>query len=265
MKSNYRFKFFLISVITLLLGQTVFGMNSFELVTVPDGTLQRFWLSVAKKNKKLPNQNVINVSAFESMVYAVTVSQFAEFLKKNPEWSKEQVSSLFADESYLSNLKSLTLSDKAPMTSVSWFAAKAFCESNQMRLPTVSEWEYMAAASENKKNAYRDEKFLRRILDWYGEPRSGDLKPVGHIYKNIYGVWDLHGLIWEWVEDFNSNFVTGESREDTSFDKNLFCGSGSMGAANKNDYAAFMRFSFRSSLKGVSSIWNLGFRCVRSI
>lgn len=89
------------------------------------------------------------------------------------------------------------------------------------------------------------------------------MESVGSIYKNIYGVWDLHGLIWEWVEDFNSIFVTGESREDGNFNKNLFCGSGGLNGANKEDYAAYMRFAFRSSLKGNSSVWNLGFRCVR--
>lgn len=121
----------------------------------------------------------------------------------------------------------------------------------------------MAAASETVRNANRDPAFLARILEWYAEPQGLGLKPVGSIYKNVYGLWDLHGLIWEWVEDFNSAFVTGESREDGSFNKNMFCGAGSMSSADKENYAAFMRFAFRSGLKGRSSVWNLGFRCVR--
>jgi formylglycine-generating enzyme len=45
-------------------------------------------------------------------------------------------------------------------------------------LPTVNEWEYAAAASESKKNANREENFLRRILNWYGEPQGERLKDV---------------------------------------------------------------------------------------
>ena len=81
---------------------------------------------------------------------------------------------------------------------------------------------------------------------------------------NDYGVYDLHGLIWEWVEDFNSGLVTGESRADSSLDQAAFCGSGGLNAANFEDYAAFMRFGLRSSLNGSFSLANLGFRCARS-
>ena len=121
----------------------------------------------------------------------------------------------------------------------------------------------MAAASEKKADANREEKFLRRILNWYGEPQDGKLKDVGSIYKNKYSLWDMHGLIWEWVDDFNSSFVTGESREDGSFNKDMFCGAGSLSSTDKENYAAYMRFAFRSSLKGKSSVWNLGFRCAQ--
>lgn len=132
-----------------------------------------------------------------------------------------------------------------------------------MRLPTVIEWEYMAAASENEVYAYNNKVFLSRILKWYGKPKSPHFQEVGSTYENVYGLWDLHGLIWEWVSDFNSIFVTGESREDGSFNKDKFCGSGALTQSDKENYASFMRFAFRSALKGSNSSWNLGFRCVR--
>lgn len=62
---------------------------------------------------------------------------------------------------------------------------------------------------------------------------------------------------------FNTAFVTGESRGDTALEKSMFCGSGAVGAADPSDYAAFMRFGFRSSLKGNFTVANLGFRCVK--
>ena len=245
----------------VIIPQISFG---FEMVDVPSGKLTPFWMvPKSTKGKKIVQIQPYRVKAIKVMKYAVTKKEFIEFLNKNPDWKKENVAEIFADASYLKSFDSKP--ETIPITEISWFAARAFCESNKMRLPTLAEWEYMAAASETKPDANKNEKFLRRILDWYGEPHSGRIKPVGSIYMNMYGLWDMHGLIWEWVEDFNSNFVTGESREDSSFNKDMFCGAGGMSSANKEDYAAFMRFAFRSSLKGNSSVWNLGFRCVRSL
>ena len=63
------------------------------------------------------------------------------------------------------------------------------------------------------------------------------------------------------VEDFNTALVTGESRGDTGLERRLFCGAGSIGSADSKDYASFMRFAFRSSLKAAYTTKNLGFRC----
>lgn len=238
--------------------------TALETVAVPKGQLNQFWLTpVSNKSEKKVRPKKVSVPSIQAMKYAVTVEQFAEFLAANPSWQKQNISTIYSDQSYLESWAVQMNHPKSPVTYVSWFAARAFCESYGMRLPTVNEWEYMAAASGTKRDANKDEIFLRRILDWYGEPRTNEMKPVGSIYRNYYGLWDMHGLIWEWVEDFNTVFVTGESREDTSFNKNMFCGAGAMSGADKENYASFMRFAFRSSLKGRSSAWNLGFRCVK--
>jgi len=245
----------------ILMALVSLGSSGTEMVRVPSGQLLPFWMAPVSKTEK--TNSPIEVSSFQAMKYAVTVNEYREFLKKSPGWDANHISPLFADKNYLEGWSQQQKNPTSPVTNVSWFAARAFCEFHGMRLPTVNEWEFMAAASEDKKDANKDEIFLRRILDWYGEPRGESLKSVGHIYKNLYGLWDMHGLIWEWVEDFNSSFVTGESREDSSFNKNMFCGGGAMSGADKENYAAFMRFAFRSSLKGNSSTWNLGFRCVK--
>jgi sulfatase modifying factor 1 len=78
-------------------------------------------------------------------------------------------------------------------------------------------------------------------------------------------VRDLHGLIWEWTSDFNSAIVTGDARGDTGIERQLFCGSGSLGAGDRNAFPAFMRFGFRSSLKASYTVHNLGFRCARDL
>jgi formylglycine-generating enzyme required for sulfatase activity len=82
---------------------------------------------------------------------------------------------------------------------------------------------------------------------------------------NYFGVYDLHGLVWEWVADFNTAMVTGDARADSGLDRQLFCGSGSEGAKDRNNFPAFMRYGFRSSLKASYTVHNLGFRCAKDL
>ena len=88
---------------------------------------------------------------------------------------------------------------------------------------------------------------------------------IGSTFKNYWKVYDLHGLVWEWTLDFNSVLITGESRKDVDKDSNLFCGSAAVNATDLMNYAAFMRYAIRGSLKAKYSMKNLGFRCVQDL
>lgn len=197
---------------------------------------------------------------------AVTNAEYAEFVKKNPKWRKSKTTALFTDSNYLKHWKDssgvadATLNN-APVVNISWFAAMAYCEWQGKRLPSVDEWEYVSQFG----SADQTINVTSFILDWYSKPIPEKALAVKSTFKNKFGVWDVHGLIWEWNYDFNTVFVTGESRGDSALEKSMFCGSGSMGAANPNDYATFMRFAFRSSLKGNYTVGNLGFRCAKDL
>jgi formylglycine-generating enzyme required for sulfatase activity len=75
----------------------------------------------------------------------------------------------------------------------------------------------------------------------------------------------MHGVVWEWVADFSTAMVTGDARGDTGLDRQLFCGSGAQGAKDIQDFASFMRYAFRSSLKASYTVPNLGFRCAKDL
>lgn len=207
----------------------------------------------------------ITVSEFSLDVYPVTNAQYIDFVNSNPKWRRSEVKRLFADASYLNRwIDDAALNEnadlRAPATTVSWFAAKAYCASKGKRLPTVDEWEYAAMANETSRNAQTDSLFNQRIIEGYETPKTFN-NPVGSTFKNFWGIYDLHGLVWEWTSDFNSVLISGESRKDVDTDRNLFCAGGAVNATNLMDYAAFMRYAFRGSIKADYCIQNLGFRC----
>ncbi len=211
----------------------------------------------------------VPVKDFRMDVYPVTNAEFLKFVEENPRWRKSQVKKLFADDNYLRNWKNdLTLADdmlpNSPVTNVSWFAAKNYCECQGKRLPTVDEWEYVAMANETSPDARTEKSYNQFILSWYETPNTYK-KTIGNTFENYWGVHDLHGLVWEWTSDFNSVMIGGESRQDSTGDNNLFCGAAAVGATDLMNYAAFMRYAFRGSVKAKYSIKNLGFRCVQDI
>ncbi|WP_435133623.1 formylglycine-generating enzyme family protein [Formosa sp. A9] len=215
------------------------------------------------------DSTVVEVKDFEMDVFPVTNAQFIEFVKQYPKWQKSKTLKLFTDKSYLYNWKNdseLKDSEKlnSPVTYVSWFAAKDYCECQGKRLPTVDEWEYVAMADESSRDARLKPDYNKQILAWYETPKTNE-NLIGKNPKNIWGVYDLHGLVWEWTLDFNSVLITGESRKDVDKDSNLFCGSAAVNATDLMNYAAFMRYAIRGSLKAKYSMKNLGFRCVKDI
>ena len=197
----------------------------------------------------------------------VTNGDFLGFVRANPRWRRSQAKRLFADTSYLKHwngdLDPGTSSNSAlqPVTSVSWFAAKAYAAWKGRRLPTTAEWELAASAGFTNAIGTNDVVFTRAVARWYGTPSPAALPPVASGPASFHGVHDLHGLVWEWTGDFNSALMTGDARGDTGIERQLFCGAGSQGARDRSDFPAFMRAGFRSSLKAGYTVSNLGFRC----
>lgn len=230
------------------------------MVAIPAGEHTLFFESRSGKS--------VDVPSFLMDVRAVTNEEFLEFVKANPEWSKSQIPRIYADKGYLKHWESdFNIGDRyeqiknSPVTNVSWHAANAYCKWKGKRLPTSDEWEYAGNA------AVVDQKqpLEKIILEWYSKPTPPTLPSVGSTFENVLGLYDMHGLVWEWTYDFNSIVMDGDSRSNEAIKRELFCASGSFGAANKEDYAAFMRFAYRGSLKSNYTVNNLGFRCAKDI
>lgn len=141
-----------------------FGVAFAYLVFQTFGFAQTEGMASIKGSRYIPlygrDSTLVEVQDFQLDIYPVTNSQFIQFLKANPKWQKSNVLKLFADDNYLRQFKNdTTLMDtenpKGPITNVSWFAAKAYCECQGKRLPTIDEWEYVAMADEVTSDARR--------------------------------------------------------------------------------------------------------------
>ncbi|HFC8517621.1 formylglycine-generating enzyme family protein [Neisseria weaveri] len=208
---------------------------------------------------------MISVKPYKLDKLPVTNADFAEFVSKNPQWQRGAVKTRQAEQGYLRHWvkegkgfapKAADL--KKPVTNVSWFAANAYCSAQGKRLPTIDEWEFAGQASATQKNGTAEKGYNRAILDWYAEGSSRGLRNVAQGSANYWGIHDMHGLIWEWTEDFNSSLLTSN---DTG--NNMFCSGAATGSADPSDYAAFMRYGIRTSLQARFVLNNLGFRCAK--
>ncbi|HSN00464.1 MAG TPA: formylglycine-generating enzyme family protein [Rudaea sp.] len=210
----------------------------------------------------------IVVAPFAMRREPVTNAEFLAFVKTHPQWRRGDVAPIFADSRYLAHWQSATALGKdaspdQPVTQVSWFAAQAFCASESARLPTWNEWEFAAAADATRADARNDPAWRERILNWYSRPSNAAVARVGGA-ANFYGVRDLHGLVWEWVDDFGALLVASDSRDQNDPDRLKFCGAGALNLRDRDNYAVLMRVAMLSALKAADTTVNLGFRCARS-
>ncbi len=223
--------------------------------------------SSALKYEDLP---ITQVAAFELQKQPVSNGDFLAFVQAHPQWQRDKVASVFAEPRYLSHWSGpTTLGAEAlpeqPVTQVSWFAASAYCDAQDARLPTWSEWEYAAAADETQFDARKNPAWRERILGWYSRPSNSALPRVGLQAANAYGVQDLHGLVWEWTADYSSLLIASDNRNQGDADRLKFCGAGALSMNDRENYAVLMRVAMLSSLNGKDTTTNLGFRCARNV
>ncbi len=211
---------------------------------------------------------IVKVHTFYLDDSPVTNREYFEFLKANPQWTRSKVVRLYADSNYLKHWKSdyeipEGISPDAPVTNISWFAAEAYAKSTGKRLPDIDEWEYAALADQKTTNASKDPAFTDYILKAY-QKKDKNKQPIKQEPPNYYGIYNMYGMVWEWTYDFNSVMMSGESRKDNTVNDNLFCAGAAVTSSDLRNYAAFIRYALRGSIKANYCLNNLGFRCAKN-
>lgn len=232
------------------------------MVRLPAGSTARLFVMEGDTTTRQP------VAGFWLDRDPVTRAQFLRFVRANPQWRRSNTPSVYASRgAYLQDWRGdLDLGDAAaalPVTWVSWHAARAYCEAQGARLPTMAEWEYAAAADATQRDASRDPQFVQALTALYAR-RGHAAEPSPRLRANAWGIRGLHEFGWEWVEDFNATIASDDSRGFGGRDVDAVCASAAIGATDTRNYPAFLRSALRAGLEGNSGMASLGFRCAAS-
>ncbi len=165
-----------------------------EMVRIPSG---RFALGsppneIGRRENESPISEV-QVPAFYMAKFAVTQEQWVAMMGINPAMFRENL--------------------QAPVENISWLEAQDFCrklaERSQhlYRLPSESEWEYACRAGTNMAYHFGDSPAQLADYAWFADNANKRSHPVGQKVPNSWGLYEMHGGVWEWCEDvWHDNF-----------------------------------------------------------
>ena len=178
-----------------------------EFVYVPGG---EFWMGCGERETECSDdekpRHQARVSGFWMGKYEVTQAQWEKVMGNNPSYFKgadrpvEQVSWNDAQEF----LKKLNATHPSPLprgeqreTSLSGGAGGGLL----FRLPSEAEWEYAVRAGTQTAYSFGDNPAQLGEYAWFDGNSGNETHPVGKKKPNAFGLYDMHGNVWEWVAD----------------------------------------------------------------
>ncbi|MBN2590021.1 MAG: SUMF1/EgtB/PvdO family nonheme iron enzyme [Sedimentisphaerales bacterium] len=186
--------------------QVITNSIGMKLVYIPAGDFMMgdpTWEKDAiRPNQTQGPQHKVTISkGFWMGIYEVTQAQYKTVMKNNP-----------------SNFKG----DDLPVEQVSWERATEFCkklsqkEGKTYRLPTEAEWEYACRAGTQTQYYFGEDDSLLEDYAWYGD-NNNKTHPVGQKKPNAFGLYDMHGNVWEWCLDTGSNNYEGAPNDGSAW------------------------------------------------
>jgi sulfatase modifying factor 1 len=208
-------------------------------------------------------QHKVTVSGFRMAVTPVTAGLYNEVMQREPVSQTQE---------------------HLPAVHVTWDDAIAFCNrlsdregyrrcyrrrfkrwvcdwrADGYRLPTEAEWEYACRAGTATRYAFGDDPERLGNYAWFARNSSGRVQAVGQKWPNRWGLYDMHGNVWEWCWDwYNERYLPGEVVNPVGPD------SGSYRVVRGGSFIGppvGLRSAVRFSDLPASRDENIGFRCV---
>jgi len=219
-----------------------------EFVLIPTGTFQMGANDQDVYNDAQPVHQVRISKPFYLGKYEVTQEQWRTIMGNNPSRFKG--------------------APRLPVENVSWEEVQEFIRQLnakeggwKYRLPTEAEWEYAGRAGTTTAYSFGDDAHQVGEYAWHGENSSGKTHPVGQKKPNPWGLYDMHGNVWEWVQDWYGPYTAGAAVDPagpSSGSHRVYRG-GSWGHSAKG-----CRSAFRSNLPPGLRYAYLGFRLLRT-
>ena len=217
----------------------------------------------------------VYVDAFYMDKYPVTNEQYKIFLEACPQWQKNSIPIDYHNGNYLRTWHRNNYPKGAanhPVVNVSWYAAMAYAQWAEKRLPTEAEWEKAARGGlTGKKYPWGDQ--IDTTKANYGE-NIGQITSIGEYPPNDYGVYDIVGNVWEWcLDEHILDFYAASPRRnpvaggDITYVLNNFTSLKTYRVLRGGSWMSiprYVRVAPRFRFTPSHSINNVGFRCVRS-
>jgi formylglycine-generating enzyme required for sulfatase activity len=153
----------------------------------------------ARRTNEAPLHDVTISRPFYISAYKVTQWQYEEIMGTNP--------SKFPGKDN-------------PVDAVTWEDAVLFCEKASARthrhiyLPTEAQWEYAVRAGTRTRYSFGDDENKVGDYAWFRENSRGMTHPVGQKSPNPWGLFDVHGLLWEYCSDFYADSYANAGNTD---------------------------------------------------
>jgi formylglycine-generating enzyme required for sulfatase activity len=179
-----------------------------EMVAIPGGTFTMGSPAGEGDNDEKP-QHQVTVPPFFMGKYPITQAQWQAIASRTDLKVKQDLNLKPAD------FKDRPDSDRRPVEQVSWYDAIEFCArlskltGREYRLPSEAEWEYACRAGTTTP-FYFGETITGELANYNAgytyadEPKGeyrGQTTPVGQFPPNAFGLYDMHGNVWEWCLD----------------------------------------------------------------
>ena len=213
-------------------------------------------------DKEYPRRQVTIAKPFAVGKYEVTLGQYAEFVEETKH--KTENCNFLRGKSW--DDPGFDQTNNHPVVCVSWYDVSAYIDwlstktKHEYRLLTESEWEYAARAGTT--TAYH---FGRTILPNQAQYAKDGTAAVGSFPANSFGLHDMHGNVWEWVEDC-WHFKYKDAPTDGSAwlsrcEGKRMARSGSWGTVNPDLIRSAYRYRYSENYRE----YGLGFRVARDL